>query len=146
MFGIIDVNSMYCAFEQAFRPDLANRAGLKMGEPLLKAKPLIDKYNIQIFSSNYTLYNSMSSRFVSVVESLSAQCEQYSMMGITTALELVRANTHFIRKNFSVVLEQTVRELRGEVCFALQEHPATKQQIIVSRSFGQRITSLDEMK
>lgn len=68
------------------------------------------------------------------------------MMGINTALELARADTRFIRKNFSVVLERTVRELRGEVCFALQKHPATKQQIIVSWSFGQRITSLDEMK
>lgn len=36
-------------------------------------------------------------------------------MGITTALELARANPAFIRRNFTVVLERTVRELRGKV-------------------------------
>lgn len=34
-------------------------------------------------------------------------------MGITTALQLARANPAFIRKNFNVVLERTVRELNG---------------------------------
>ena len=251
---------MYCSCEQAFRPDLADRAvlvvsnndgaivarnrlaklaGVKMGEPLFKATPLIKKHNIAVFSSNYTLYNSLSSRFVSVVESLSAECEQYSIdeifinctgindldsfcrmlrdevqkqttlvcgvgaaktktlaklcnhaaktwpsyggvvaltdprrlaklmsilpaseiwgigrriskslsqMGINTALELAQADTRFIRKHFGVTVERTVRELRGEVCFKLEEHPATKQQIVVSRSFGQRITGFDEMQ
>jgi DNA polymerase V len=260
MFAIIDVNSMYCSCEQAFRPDLADRAvlvvsnndgaivarnrlaklaGVKMGEPLFKATPLIKKHNIAVFSSNYTLPNSLSSRFVSVVESLSAECEQYSIdeifincmgindldsfcrmlrdevqkqttlvcgvgaaktktlaklcnhaaktwpayggvvaltdprrlaklmsilpaseiwgigrriskslsqMGINTALELAQADTRFIRKHFGVTVERTVRELRGEVCFKLEEHPATKQQIVVSRSFGQRITCFDEMQ
>jgi DNA polymerase V len=36
-------------------------------------------------------------------------------MGITTALELARTNPAFIRRNFTVVLERTVRELRGKV-------------------------------
>jgi DNA polymerase V len=36
-------------------------------------------------------------------------------MGITTALELARTNPAFIRRNFTVVLERTVRELRGVV-------------------------------
>jgi DNA polymerase V len=45
-------------------------------------------------------------------------------MGITTALQLARANPTFIRKNFNVVLERTVRELNGEPCISLEEAPA----------------------
>lgn len=49
-------------------------------------------------------------------------------MGITTALQLARANPAFIRKNFNVVLERTVRELNGEACISLEEAPPAKQQ------------------
>lgn len=66
-------------------------------------------------------------------------------IGITTALKLARTNPAFIRKNFSVVLERTVRELNGESCIALEEARPAKQQIVCSRSFGQRITAQEEM-
>ncbi|MBZ7757018.1 translesion error-prone DNA polymerase V subunit UmuC [Raoultella ornithinolytica] len=67
-------------------------------------------------------------------------------MGITTALELARANPAFIRRNFTVVLERTVRELRGESCINLEDAPPPKQQIVCSRSFGQRITTYESMR
>ncbi|EBV2165534.1 DNA polymerase V subunit UmuC [Salmonella enterica subsp. enterica serovar Eastbourne] len=67
-------------------------------------------------------------------------------MGITTALQLARANIAFIRKNFNVVLERTVRELNGESCIPLEEAPPPKQQIVCSRSFGERITTYDDMR
>lgn len=57
-------------------------------------------------------------------------------MGITTALQLALANPVFIRKNFNVVLERTVRELNEEPCISLEEAPPPKQQIVCSRSFG----------
>jgi len=37
-----------------------------------------------------------------------------NVLGIKTALDLALTNPAFIRKNFSVVLERTVRELNGE--------------------------------
>lgn len=67
------------------------------------------------------------------------------LMNIRTMLDLARADTTMIRKNFNVMLERTVRELRGERCFELEENPPTKQQLVVSRSFGKRLTSLDEV-
>ncbi|HFE4538016.1 TPA: Y-family DNA polymerase [Escherichia coli] len=67
-------------------------------------------------------------------------------MGITTALQLARANPVFIRKNFSVVLERTVRELYGESCISLEEAPPPKQQIVCSRSFGERVTTYEAMR
>lgn len=42
-------------------------------------------------------------------------------------------------------MERTVRELNGEQCFPFDETAAEKQQIVVSRSFGTRVTDYDEM-
>ncbi|EDV3171445.1 Y-family DNA polymerase [Salmonella enterica subsp. enterica] len=67
-------------------------------------------------------------------------------MGITTALQLARANPVFIRKNFNVVLERTLRELNGESCISLEEAPPPKQQIVCSRSFGERVTTYEAMR
>lgn len=67
-------------------------------------------------------------------------------MGITTALQLARANPAFIRKNFNVVLERTVRELNGVSCISLEEAPSPKQQIICSRSFGERVTTYEALR
>lgn len=66
--------------------------------------------------------------------------------GVTTALQLARMNPVFIRKNFTVVLERTVRELNGEACISLEEAPPSKQQIVCSRSFGERITTYDSLR
>ena len=67
-------------------------------------------------------------------------------MGIHTALDLADTSAKSIRQQFSVVLERTVRELNGESCIALEQMPATKKQIICSRSFGARVTSLVQMR
>ncbi len=67
-------------------------------------------------------------------------------MGIETALDLADAPTGLIRKHFSVVLERTVRELRGEPCLAMEEFIPTKQQIICSRSFGDRVSQYELMR
>ncbi|RJT20633.1 Y-family DNA polymerase [Buttiauxella izardii] len=67
-------------------------------------------------------------------------------MGIKTTLQLADADIRFIRKHFSVVLERTVRELRGEPCLGLEEFAPTKQEIICSRSFGERLTEYEHMR
>jgi DNA polymerase V len=67
-------------------------------------------------------------------------------MGINSALDLANANPKNIRQHFSVVVERTVRELNGESCIDFEELPPTKKQIVCSRSFGERVTSLQEMR
>ena len=47
---------------------------------------------------------------------------------------------------FGVVLERTVRELRGESCLGFEEFPAHKQEIICSRSFGERVSDYEAMR
>ncbi|WP_279045870.1 translesion error-prone DNA polymerase V subunit UmuC [Cedecea davisae] len=71
--------------------------------------------------------------------------KKLELMGIENALQLAESSTWVIRKYFNVVLERTVRELRGEPCLALDEFAPTKQQIIYSRSFSHRITEYDDM-
>ncbi len=67
-------------------------------------------------------------------------------MGIKTVLQLADTDVRFIRKHFNVVLERTVRELRGEPCLELEEFAPVKQEIVCSRSFGDRITEYEEMR
>jgi len=60
-------------------------------------------------------------------------------------LQLADANLNLMMKTFGVVVERTVRELNGVSCVSIDALPA-KQQIICSRSFGERITQLQDMR
>ena len=264
MFALVDVNSFYASCETAFRPDLKGRPvvvlsnndgcviarnaeakmiGVKMGDPYFRQKDLFRRCGVVCFSSNYELYEDMSSRVMATLEALSPRCEIYSIdeafcdvsgvrncrvledfgrelkdavyqntglavgvgiaqtktlpklannaakkwqkqtggvvdlsnlerqrklmsalpvdevwgigrrigkkleaMGIKTVLELADTDIRFIRKHFNVVLERTVRELRGEPCLELEEFAPVKQEIVCSRSFGERITDYDAMR
>ncbi len=66
--------------------------------------------------------------------------------GINTALELAEVSPQNIRKKFSIVLERTVRELRGERCLGIEDGISSKKQIVVSRSFGERVSNLETLK
>lgn len=55
---------------------------------------------------------------------------QLQAMGIHTALQLADCDTRLARKTFSVVLERTIRELRGESCLQWEDEAAAKEQII----------------
>ena len=83
MKAIVDCNSFYCSCERLFRPELENKPvivlsnndgciiarsdeakvfGIAMAGPYFKAKPLIEKYGVTTFSSNYNLYGDLSWR------------------------------------------------------------------------------------
>lgn len=49
-------------------------------------------------------------------------------MGINNALQLAELSPSFIRKQFSVVVERTVRELNGIPCLGLEEFTAPKNK------------------
>ena len=71
--------------------------------------------------------------------------EKLNAMGIKTVLQLADANLNLMKKTFGVVVERTIRELNGTSCISIEALPA-KQQIICSRSFGERITQLQDMR
>ncbi|MGN6491290.1 MAG: hypothetical protein ACTHLE_04785 [Agriterribacter sp.] len=79
--AIVDCNSFYCSCERLFRPDLKNKPvvvlsnndgcivsrsdeakqiGVQMAGPYFMARPLIEKHDVAVFSSNYTLYGDLS--------------------------------------------------------------------------------------
>ncbi|MDP4535436.1 translesion error-prone DNA polymerase V subunit UmuC [Alkalimonas collagenimarina] len=72
--------------------------------------------------------------------------ERLQAMEIQTALQLARACPQQIRKKFSVVLARTINELNGTACLTLDEVQEPKQQIISSRSFGQRVLDKASMQ
>jgi DNA polymerase V len=67
-------------------------------------------------------------------------------MGIKSAMDLAKADPWTLRKNFSVVIEKTARELAGTPCLELDEPDPPKQEICCSRMFGTRLTELAPIK
>lgn len=66
-------------------------------------------------------------------------------MGIETVESLRQADPEFIRQQLSVVAERTLKELNGIPCIELENAGAPRQQIMVSRSFGQPVTALEDL-
>ncbi|SED35614.1 DNA polymerase V [Pseudomonas saponiphila] len=68
-------------------------------------------------------------------------------LNIHTAWQLATADPKHIRRQFSVNVERTARELKGLPCFPFVDgSPERKQQIICSRSFGSKVFALEEME
>lgn len=71
--------------------------------------------------------------------------KKLNQMGIQTALDLASRDAVQMKKLFSVVMSRTILELQGTSCINLDAAPAPRQQIIASRSFGQRMTALEDL-
>lgn len=66
--------------------------------------------------------------------------------GVRTVADLQACDSEAIRRQFSVTLARTVVELNGVSCLDLEEVTPPKQQIMVSRSFGRPVLTLDELR
>jgi DNA polymerase V len=66
--------------------------------------------------------------------------------GVLTVQQLRDFDVTRLRKRFGVVMERTVRELRGESCLEMVDVTPAKQQIISSRSFGRYVTDIKELE
>lgn len=72
--------------------------------------------------------------------------KKLNQIGIHSVLDLAMQDAHRMGSLFSVLMQRTVLELQGISCLQLEDAPAPKQQIVASRSFGERITELDDLK
>jgi DNA polymerase V len=72
--------------------------------------------------------------------------KKLELMGIHTALDLANQTPAKMRKYFSILVENTVRELNGELRLNWDEVRSPKKEIFSSRSFGQRITEYEQIK
>ena len=68
--------------------------------------------------------------------------EHLNSMGIRSAWDLAQADAWTLRKQFSVVVEKTARELRGTPCLELEDVTPLKQEICCSRMFGDRLRDI----
>jgi len=98
--ALIDCNSFYVSCERLFNPKIrkkpvvvlsnndgcivsrsneAKALGIKMGEPYFKAKDIIVKNNVYVFSSNYSLYGDLSRRVMRTLKRFNSDIEVYSI-------------------------------------------------------------------
>ena len=68
-----------------------------------------------------------------------------NQLGIMSVLDLKLADPDYIRQQFSIVLEKTVRELNGVMCMELKDVEEPNKEIMVSRSFGRRVNNKQEL-
>jgi len=130
MKAIVDCNNFYCACERLFKPSLekrpvvvlsnndgcivsrsdeAKKFGVPMAGPYFMAKPLIEKHQIKVFSSNYNLYGDLSWRVMETLRTLMGEknVEVYSVdeafvdLSIFSGDELVE-----VAKNIRETVEQ----------------------------------------
>ncbi len=72
--------------------------------------------------------------------------EKLRLCGIVSAQDLKNADVLFIKKKFNIILASTVSELQGKPCSSIKDSQDSRKTIMVSRSFTQKITELDELK
>ncbi len=263
LISLIDANNFYVSCERVFRPELIGKPvavlsnndgcvvsrsqeikdlGVKMGVPAFQIQHLVKQHNIQLLSSNYSLYADLSARVMSVLETFTPSIEIYSIdeafldftdlypcskdpiaygqqikqtvhrytgipvcvgmgptktlaklanfaakkwkktggvldlsdqtrreklmkivpvdevwgigrrlskqlnqRGIQTIWDLARQPPQKMQQQFSVVMARTIMELNGIACLALEEIAPDKQQIVCSRSFSRKLTTLQEL-
>ena len=98
--ALVDCNSFYVSCERLFNPKIrrkpvvvlsnndgciisrsneAKALGIKMGEPYFKAKDIIVKNKVEVFSSNYSLYGDLSRRVMRTLKRFNSEIEVYSI-------------------------------------------------------------------
>ncbi|RZF80531.1 Y-family DNA polymerase [Pseudoalteromonas sp. CO325X] len=72
--------------------------------------------------------------------------QKLALMGINDAWTLAKQSPKHMRKQFSVVVERTIEELNGHICLSWDEVKSPKQEIYSTRSFGERVTNINDLK
>jgi DNA polymerase V len=262
MIAIVDCNNFYASCERLFCPclegkpvvvlsnndgcviarsDEAKALGIEMGAPAFMMEKMLAENKVAVFSSNYTLYGSLSDRVMKTMQSFVQNVEIYSIdeafldmttmvhkdftvlglevkqavksnvgipvtigiaktktlakianryakrrmkevgvfcmdsdektkialsateigdvwgiggqyeklllrNGYKTALDLLDAPEEWIRKNMSVVGQRLYNELKGISCLEMEELPPAKKAICTARSFGQLLSSKEDIR
>jgi DNA polymerase V len=100
IIALVDCNNFYVSCERVFNPKLEARAvvvltnndgcvvarsneakalGIGMGVPAFEVAEVFKKHNVEVFSSNYTLYADMSSRVMETLTTFTPNMEVYSI-------------------------------------------------------------------
>lgn len=110
LFALVDCNNFFVSCERIFNPRLANKPvivlssndgcvvarsneakalNIPMGAPVYQHKLIIRKHQVQVLSSNFSLYRDMSYRVMACLKSFSPDCEIYSIDEAFIRLDLL---------------------------------------------------------
>ena len=173
IIALVDCNSFYVSCERLFRPDLrrkpvvvlsnndgciisrsmeAKQVGIKMGEPYFKAKPLIDKYKVSVFSSNYELYGDMSRRVMKILKNFSPDIEFYSIDEAFLDLTNIQINNieEYILNIRKVILKWTgipvsIGAARTKTLAKVANHVAKKKELGVEELISKDKNNIDKV-
>lgn len=133
MKAIVDCNSFYCSCEEVFRPHLqskpvvvlsnndgciisrsdeAKALGVGMAGPFFMAKPLIEKHNVAVFSSNYNLYGDISWRVMEVLKQTVGE-EAVEVYSVDEAFLHLDHYSPEQLQSLSVYLRDTIQQWTG---------------------------------
>lgn len=131
MIALVDVNNFYASVERMFNPSLNGRPivvlsnndgcaiarsdeakalGIQMGAPAFMIQDTLQKHNVAVLSSNYTLYGSMSERVMTILKSFASRVEVYSIDEAFLDLSGMRWVDHF---TLATQIRQTVMSHTG---------------------------------
>jgi DNA polymerase V len=100
LIAIIDCNNFYVSCERIFNPKLFNKPtvvlsnndgcviarsqevkelGIPMGIPIFKIQHLVEIHDIQVYSSNFSLYGDISRRIMQIIQAENPSVELYSI-------------------------------------------------------------------
>lgn len=166
MLGLCDCNNFFVSCERVFRPDLEGRPvvvlsnndgciiarsneakalGIKMGTPLFRARDLIRRENIAVFSSNYQLYGDMSQRVMNILRQSAPGIEVYSIdeaflnldeMPVESLQPFARALSARIRREVGIPVSigvsptKTLAKIASKLC---KSYPALKGGCLMYR-------------
>ncbi|MBN6741871.1 Y-family DNA polymerase [Acidithiobacillus sp. MC6.1] len=72
--------------------------------------------------------------------------DRLMVLGVRSVADFLDMDTNRIRQQFGVTLARTQAELRGTPCLEIYEVSPPKQQIMSSRSFGQPVTAMADLR
>ncbi|MGC9366707.1 MAG: Y-family DNA polymerase [bacterium] len=158
VFALVDCNNFYVSCERVFNPRIrdkpvvvlsnndgcvvsrseqAKQLGIGMGTPIFKCEQLIKKFDVQVFSSNYSLYADMSSRVMDVLRKFSPQVEIYSIDEAFLCVEKFKQKDY---REYGEEIRETVAKWTGiPVSIGIAE---TKTLAKVANRFAKRDVDL----
>jgi DNA polymerase V len=129
--ALVDCNNFYVSCERVFNPRLEKKPvvvlsnndgciiarsnevkalGIAMGAPFFKSKHLIQKHQINVFSSNYALYGDMSQRVMNTLYHFTPLLEVYS---IDEAFLSLNKPNSFSHREDAQLIRMTVKRSTG---------------------------------
>lgn len=110
-------------------------------------KPLSVGGGVLGLFNEYNIQNALKHLPVGEIWGVGRQLsKRLEAQGIRTALKLRNADIATLRRNYSVNMERTVRELRGEACYQLEQQPDPKKQIVCTRSFANKTSDFETIR